>query len=381
MNIAFVPVRCGSVSIERKNIKSFCGKPLVLWCLTALQDCHKIDKIFAATDCDEIENVINSQHLEKVSIYRRTNENATSTSSSESVILEFLSKAELSSNDNFILVQATNPFVQPDDFSAALSMKYENAYDSVLSCCRIKRFFWNEDGTSKNYDFKKRPLRQEFKGDLVENGAFYINSVGNIRKYRNRLSGKIGIYEMTKHSFTEIDEPEDWIVAEIVFKRYFQLPSFKRRIKLLLTDVDGVLTDAGMYYTENGDEIKKFCTYDGVGIKLLQKAGVKTGIITSENRALNSKRAQKLRIDFVFQGVQDKLAILNQICAKEKISREEVAFIGDDINDISILQNVGLAACPSTARPEIKSINGIIVLQTQGGHGVIRELVDNYIKL
>jgi len=379
MNIAFVPVRCGSKAIEWKNIKKFCGKPLVYWCLQALEKSEQIDEIYVATDCERIESVVNDLSFFKVKTFQRDPQNATSDSSTESVILEFLAKFHFEKEDNFVLTQATNPFVISSDFDKALKMKSENGFDSIITCCRIKRFFWNENGTPKNYDYKNRPLRQYFKGELVENGAFYINSVGSILTDKNRLSGKIGIHEMPEFSFTEIDELEDWIIAEQIFRKNMIIEPPKKKIKLLLTDVDGVLTDAGMYYSEFGDEIKKFSTYDGMAFKILRGKGIKTGMITSEDRQLNSKRAKKLKMDFVFQGVTDKLSILYKLSREERISLDEIAFVGDDINDIEILKRVGLAACPSNAREEIKAIEGIIQLDTKGGDGVIRELVEKYL--
>ena len=223
-------------------------------------------------------------------------------------------------------------------------------------------------------------MRQEVEKIYIENGAFYINTVGNILAKKNRLSGKIGIYEMPEYTFTEIDEIEDWIIAEKIFIKNRTDTASKKRIKMLITDVDGVLTDAGMYYSELGDEVKKFNTYDGMAFSILKKNGIKTGIITSEDRALNSNRAKKLQIDFTYQGIANKLEVFRQICESENINPNEVAYVGDDINDLEVLSSVGLAACPSTARQEIKNIPGILILKSKGGEGVIRELVDNYIE-
>ena len=156
---------------------------------------------------------------------------------------------------------------------------------------------------------------------------------------------------MAEYTFVEIDEVEDWIMAEQLFiKNHSSDYKFNfNKIKLLLSDVDGVLTDAGMYYTENGDEFKKFCTYDGMGFQLLQKTGIKVGILTTEDRSLNRRRAKKLGLDFDFHGAKDKLQIVKDLCIKENISLDEVAYIGDDVNCFSILSHVGIAACPNNA--------------------------------
>lgn len=381
MNIAFVPVRCGSKAIEWKNIKKFCGRPLVYWCLKALEECQSVDKIYAATDCNEIADIISGFKFLKTEVFYRESKNATSESSTEAVMLEFLSRNSFSIKDRFILVQATNPFIEAQDITMALSNYQEGNFDSMLSCCRIRRFFWRENGTPANYDYNKRPRRQDFKGELVENGSFYINTIENILESKNRLSGRIGIYEMPEYSFIEIDEIEDWIAAEQIFRKHRNISQEKAKIKLLLTDVDGVLTDSGMYYSESGDELKKFSTYDGMAFGILKKAGIKTGIITSENRQLNANRAKKLGMNYIFQGARNKLKILEEICQKEGIDYNDVAYVGDDINDVEILEKVGMAACPSSARFEVKSIHGIRILESKGGEGVIRELADKYIEL
>ena len=222
--IAFIPVRGGSKSIPLKNIKLFCGKPLVCWNIEALEASPLVDEIIVATDSDEIEKVVLAENYKKTHIYRRLAENACDTASTESVMLEYIEKVEsreskVESNDIFMLVQATSPLTQTQHFTEALQLYAQGKYDSMLTCVRNKRFFWNADGTSMNYDYRHRPRRQEFEGLLMENGAFYINTVGNILQSGNRLSGKIGIYEMPEYTSFEIDEPDDWEVMENLMKR------------------------------------------------------------------------------------------------------------------------------------------------------------------
>lgn len=220
MNIAFIPARCKSKSIAFKNIKNFCGKPLVFWSIDALQSCKNIDKIYVATDCDEISNIVNGFNFSKVEVYDRDPKNADDFASTESVMLEFISKNNFKDSDLFILVQATSPLTQTKDFDEALqTMKYHNA-NSILTCVRTNRFFWKNDATSLNYDYRKRPRRQDFEGTLMENGAFYINSIGNIKKDRNRLSAKVAIHVMEEFTSIEIDEEDDWGFAESLMQKY-----------------------------------------------------------------------------------------------------------------------------------------------------------------
>ena len=372
--IAFIPARGASKSIPKKNIKSFCGKPLIFWNLQELQK-SVVKEIIVATDNEEIKDIVNSFNFSKVKVYNRNSKNSEDTSSTESVMLEYIFQSNLSDADTFMLVQATSPFTQASDFNEALSLFKD--YDSVLSCCESKRFSW-KDGKALNYDIYNRPRRQDFKGTMIENGAFYISSVSAIKETKNRISGAIGIYQMPEYTYTEIDEQEDWIVAESLMKRFVlknKLHDFSK-IKLFLSDVDGVLTDAGMYYTESGDEFKKFSTYDGMGFQLLQKTGVKVGIITSEDRDLNRRRAKKLGLDFDFHGTKDKLQIVTDLCKKENIFLKEVAYVGDDVNCFELLSNIGFAACPNNAVEKIKLIPNIIQLEKNGGEGVVREFIE-----
>lgn len=220
MVIAFIPVRGGSKSIHLKNIKPLAGKPLVCWNIEALEACGAVDEIVVATDSDAIWETISSRPYKKTKLYRRAAENATDTASTESVMLEYIQAAGLRSETTFMLVQATSPLTQTIHFTEALAKYNEGKFDSLLSCVRSKRFFWTEEGMSLNYDYRHRPRRQEFAGIMMENGAFYINSVGNILRDKNRLSGKIGIYEMPEYTATEIDEPEDFIILEQLIKRH-----------------------------------------------------------------------------------------------------------------------------------------------------------------
>ena len=375
--VAFVPIRSGSKSIKDKNVKLFYGKPLIFWVLEAIQNSLKINKAVVAIDSIEYEKIISKFNFSKVEIYHRLPENAVDTASTESVMLEYLNFAGIDESDIFILVQATSPFTTSTDFDLAIEKFLASGKDSMLSCVRTKRFFWDRDGIPVNYDFYNRPRRQDFDGLFMENGAFYINSVSNVLNYKNRLSGNVEIYEMPEFTSLELDEPLDWKVGEMFMKLrpVVEMKIFSE-IKLFMTDVDGVLTDAGMYYSEKGDEAKKFNTYDGMGLKLLQEKGIRTGIITSENRNLNRKRAEKLKLDFDFHDQTDKLKTIKDLCGKLNIQLKNVAYIGDDINDFELLSNVGIAACPSNAREKIRSIPGIIHLKTEGGKGAVREFAE-----
>lgn len=148
-----------------------------------------------------------------------------------------------------------------------------------------------------------------------------------------------------------------------------------KRIRLFATDVDGVLTDAGMYYSESGDELKKFSTQDGMGIKLLQRAGLITALVTQEQTKLVARRAEKLAIPEVHQGVMDKLPVLREMAARHGVTLAEVAYMGDDINDFASLRAVGFSAAPADALPPVRKAV-TYVCRAKGGEGAVREVAE-----
>ncbi len=148
-----------------------------------------------------------------------------------------------------------------------------------------------------------------------------------------------------------------------------------KRIRLFATDVDGVLTDAGMYYSESGEELKKFNTRDGMGIKLLQRAGLITAIVTQERTKLVARRGEKLMIPEVHQGVMDKLSLVREMAERHALSMEQVAYIGDDINDLETLKAVGFSATPADGLPQVAAAVDYVCTK-KGGEGAVREIIE-----
>lgn len=151
------------------------------------------------------------------------------------------------------------------------------------------------------------------------------------------------------------------------------------KIKLLLMDCDGVLTDGRITYLPNGEEQKTFHVRDGMGITLLHKAGVSTGIISGRNSSLVVRRAEELKIKFVYQGIDDKKKVLDEIISLSNIEENEIAYIGDDVNDIILLQKIGLAVSVADAVKEVKQVSHLET-QAKGGNGAVREVCEIIIK-
>jgi YrbI family 3-deoxy-D-manno-octulosonate 8-phosphate phosphatase len=148
-----------------------------------------------------------------------------------------------------------------------------------------------------------------------------------------------------------------------------------RAVRLLIVDVDGVLTDAGMYYSEAGEELKKFNTRDGHGIRLLQAAGIPTAIVTRERTEIVARRAKKLGIDDVHQGVLDKRPVIQALMDKHGIAAAEACYVGDDLGDLGAMTSVGLPVAVRDALPAIKAV-ARYVTRRRGGAGAVREVCD-----
>ncbi len=148
--------------------------------------------------------------------------------------------------------------------------------------------------------------------------------------------------------------------------------------KLILTDIDGVWTDGGMYYDQMGNEWKKFNTYDSAGVLFAHKRGIPVGIITGEDTAIVKRRAEKLKVDFLFQGVSNKLSLIEELCSNLGICLSQVAYIGDDLNDIEVLKSVGFSGVPASAPTYIQALANVR-LYKKGGEGVFREFVETLI--
>ena len=369
--IALVPMRGGSKSIPFKNIKEIAGKPLCWWSISSLQESESIDKIYVSTDSEKIKETVKSFGFDKIVVVDRDEKNATDTSSTEDVLMEF---AENHDFEDIMLIQVTSPLISKEDIEGGVK-EYKN-YDSVLSLVRQKRFIWEEshDGSvlPSNYNISSRPRRQDFDGHLVENGAFYITSKKQLMKYGVRLSGNIGHYEMSEETYIEIDEQHDWNNVETMLIKS-RTPS--KNIKMLIMDCDGTLTNGKATYDNNGNITKEFNMRDGMGHKLIRESDIKQVIISGSLEELIQRRGDKLQLDHVILDSHDKVTDIKPILEKHGISWDNVAYIGDDINDYEIMKKCGFTACPNDALPKIKNIVDYIC-DRKGGDASVRELMD-----
>ena len=187
------------------------------------------------------------------------------------------------------------------------------------------------------------------------------------------------VEEFTLEQLGEIGKHYEVNLKDLLFSDLRALSTQLKNIKLLILDVDGVMTDGGMYFTEAGDQMKKYNTKDGMAIIHLTKNDFQVGIISSGFKAEMVKaRATLLGIQHFYVGRGKKIEVLNKWCEELGISLSEVAMIGDDINDLEVMQSIGVSACPTDAVAKIKN-QAKIILNKKGGEGCVREFIDNYL--
>lgn len=216
------------------------------------------------------------------------------------------------------------------------------------------------DETSSNMNYLHHNIAYLIKSGVLKKSA---------AKKNYSVNDLIAVSKATGYSLDDL--------VNVDIKR--KINSQKQKIKMLCLDVDGVLTDGGMYYSETGDELKKFNTKDGLGIKSLIKNGVKVGFISNgKNNQLIENRAKLLGVEKVYVGKDDKMNVMKKWLKETKLSWNNIAYVCDDINDLEVIKNVALSACPNDASPKIKSASHII-LNKNGGEGCVREFIDHYL--
>jgi hypothetical protein len=192
------------------------------------------------------------------------------------------------------------------------------------------------------------------------------------------------VHELSIYDLEAICEEYELDLQALLFKPLFSQASLDKKIqklKMLILDVDGVLTDGGMYVSEKGDQMNRYHTHDGLALLELGKSKKLTlGILSSGfTEHMVQDRAALLGIEHVYVGREPKLDILNTWCAQLGYNLDEIAIIGDDLNDLPVMQAVGLAVCPASAVSKVKSVADII-LSRKGGDACVREFIDNYLQ-
>ncbi|XP_061664086.1 N-acylneuraminate cytidylyltransferase A [Syngnathoides biaculeatus] len=379
---ALVLARGGSKGIPLKNIKTLAGVPLIGWVLRAALDSDMFDSVWVSTDHDKIEQVARAWGAE---VHRRSPEVSRDSSSSLETIQEFL---RLNPQVDILChIQATSPCLHPFHVKEALELITVHGFDSVFSVVRRHHFRWQEvkkgsaDLTKAlNLDAANRPRRQDWDGELCENGSFYFSTRKLITEKGLLQGGKVSYYEMLPEYSVDIDVDIDWPVAE---QRVLRYGYFGRGtpevVRLMFCNVSGCLTDGKIYLSAAGEEMMSVNSRDIAGIRLLQKEDVEVVLLTNGEDLVERTLADTLgertgcRVVRVGARPVDDLA---SVLEPGKLVWKDVAYMGSDVPDVDCLNLAGLSAVPSDA--PVAAVNACkYTCHAAGGHGVVREFAEH----
>lgn len=381
--LAVIPARGGSKGIPGKNLRPVAGAPLVAHAIRAARGAKRVTRVVVSTDDSAIAAAARAEGAEVV---RRPAAISGDTASSESALLhalEHLAAREGYRPDLLVFLQCTSPLTLPEDVDAAVAALRRQRADSAFTASPFHGFVWRTvpDGgaVGVNHDKTNRPRRQDREPEYLENGAVYVMKTGPFLAVQHRFFGKTVIVPMPPERALDIDEPADLARAdEILRAREMASPLAPRlagrRVKALVMDFDGVLTDNAVRVDAAGRESVVCSRSDGMGLRLLKAFPVKIAVISTERNPVVSARCAKLQIECI-QGVDRKVAEFKRWCARNQIRPAQALFIGNDVNDWECLRTAGIAAAPADAHPDILAMD-VVRLRHAGGRGAVREACD-----
>jgi N-acylneuraminate cytidylyltransferase len=338
-----------------------------------------VTRVIVSTDDDEISEVAEGCGAQ---VLCRPAELAGDIATSESAllhVLDHLMEEEEYEPDLVVFLQATSPMRRVNDIDAAVARLTEEGADSLFSASRMHGFVWrrtNDDLQSISYDYRDRPRRQDVGEDLLENGSIYVFKPWVLRETGSRLGGKIAVFEMDPLCSFQVDEPSDIGLIERVLgiapgKK--PAPDFCRA-RLLVLDFDGVMTDDRVAVGQDGTESVVCHRGDGLGIERLRSTGVEVLVLSKETNPVVAVRCAKLGIE-CHQGLDDKLPRLEVLAAERGLRPEQVAYVGNDVNDLACVRWAGVGVAVADARRELR-LAADWVTARRGGDGAIREVCD-----
>ena len=376
--LAIIPARGGSKGIPRKNVLPLGGTPLIAHTINAARAASRVDRVVVSTDDDEIATVALRYGAEVV---RRPAELASDTASSEAALLhtlDTLREDEGYEPDLLVFLQCTSPLTTPEDIDGTIARLIDAGADSALAVTAFHYFLWAEHEAGAhgvNHDKSVRLMRQQRTPEYLETGAVYVMKTAGFRAARHRFFGKTVLFDTPVERRLEIDEPEDFRIAEERIARLrARAPGLPPRVSALVMDFDGVLTDDRVFVSETGEESVVCSRRDGMGIERLRNAGLPMLVISKETNPVVAARCRKLQLPYQ-HGIEGKLAVLQTWLADNAIDPAETLYVGNDINDLECMAAVGCAVAPQDSHPRALAA-AAVVLDADGGRGAIRLLAD-----
>lgn len=369
--VAVIPARGGSTGVVGKNLRRVGGVPLIARAVAAARAARLIDAVFVSTDDGAIAAAARAAGARVVD---RPAELAGATASSESALLHALEAIDPSPGI-LVFLQATSPFIDPEDLDRAIARVRSGESDVVFSARRSHLFLWQEGAEgveAVNHDAGSRPRRQDRQPQYQETGAFYVMRAEGFREAGFRFFGRIGLGTVSELGAMEIDSEEDLRLAQAIAPLLDRPEAIG--VDAVVTDFDGVHTDDRVHIGADGREYVTTSRSDGMGVERLRAAGIPVLILSRERNPVVAARAAKLQVDLV-QATDDKGPALRRWASGRSIELDRIAYLGNDLNDLPCMELVGWPVAVADARPEVLAASRL-VLEHAGGHGAVRELAD-----
>lgn len=374
---AIIPARGGSKGVPLKNLRKVGGCRLLVRSILAARHCDLVSETYVSTDCPQLAHAARTAGAR---VILRPPEISTDEASSEDALIHALGEMAKTGDmpDCVAFLQCTSPFTSSDEIRRVIEPVAAGKADSSFAAAPSHRFIWrlSPDGTvhGANHDHREqRKRRQDLDPEFVETGAIYCFLAKDFLEKRNRFMGRIMAVEIESPSL-EIDSPEDLMLAHRAAERYRLPQPPLGQPKVLVTDFDGVHTDGKVHVLEDGREAVVCNRRDGLGIGIAKNNGLEILILSKEQNPVVNARAAKLGIECI-HGCDNKLAALSQWLNARGLFWDQIAYVGDDINDLDCLQLAGTSICPADAVATVRDLCDIR-LDTAGGDGCVREIVD-----
>lgn len=385
--VAVIPARGGSKGIPRKNLLPLCGHPLLAWSIWAAREARRVTRVIVSTDDEEIAA---AARLYGADVIMRPAAISGDKTASEAALLHALEQLEAQGCRPGLLVflQATSPIRRGQDVDGAIAQLLGERADSCFSAGAehfTGRWRHGADGSVAPVNFRPeaRPMRQDHPVEYLENGSIYVLRPEILRTHGSRMGGRITVYPMNAVQSLQLDEPEDVpLIAACMEALAMREPPSRaierlRQIRLLVLDFDGVFTDNRVYVSGSGEESVCCSRADSLGLSCLKKAGLPMLVLSTETHPVVAQRCRKLGLECL-TGQGDKLNALDSVLTQRGLAWGQVAYMGNDLNDLDCLRRAGLAIAPGDAHPQVRRVAALLTMQP-GGRGAIRQVADWYL--
>lgn len=364
--VAFVPIKMNSRRLPNKNILPLGNHPLCYHLVNTLCHVDRIDEVYIFCSTDEIMRYMppGARYLQR--------EAALDTDSTlgQEIYDSFVAKIDA---DVYLLAHVTSPFLKATTIEEALVKVQSGQNDSAFSACRIQTFLWYH-GAPINYEPTHIPRTQDLMPAFYETSGFYIFQKKIWTGLHRRIGHNPFIMEVKAAEAVDIDTREDYELA-IGYANRLNEDAPLGIIKILVSDVDGSLTDGNAIYTTSGVVAKSFSLRDGFGVSLLKQHNIVPAVVSGRDDEVNQARFRELGIHDVFAPCPRKQDAIQMLCVRYGVTPAEIAYFGDDVNDLPAMHECGFTGAPADAVEEVRAFVNY-VCGARSGNGAYREFCE-----